>query len=280
MTRGKDLLTSGKTDRHKTFLFGCPSPKSSNERQIQPKEEEGGGQSEKILISVLALMLVIGLVGTGTAAYFSGSGSSNSNTFTAGTLSLQMSNDGTNYSGSVSLTWKSPTNWQPGENFTATVYVKNTGTCDATYLGIDWCNLQGSSALASMIDVTTFKEWVPGVGWIDDLGAAQHYQTLVGDGNSPLTLLELMQSYIVGVEPLMAGGVIDEFGNRVNHLTDAVTGNGYDTVPAGTPAIPAGGTYALQMGFTFDTSAGNNLQGAWCTFDVKFTGVQDLSQLP
>ena len=66
----------------------------------------------------------------------------------------------------------------------------------------------------------------------------------------------------------------------VNHLTDWLTGNGYDTVPAGTPAISVGGTYELKLTFKFSESAGNAYQGATVHMDITFMGIQDISQAP
>lgn len=89
-----------------------------------------------------------------------------------------------------------------------------------------------------------------------------------------------MQSYIASTEPLSSGGVVDEFGNRVNHVTDWITGYGYDIVPVGTPAIKVGGTYELLLTFKFLESAGNAYQNATAKIDISFMGIQDISQAP
>lgn len=242
----------------------------------------------KVLASLLVIAVVAGLVGAGTFAYFSDTEESIDNTFTAGTLKLEMKDNDQGWWDGIPVTasWQSPSNWAPGESFTAEVQLKNVGSIDATYLGIDWHHLQGYKAFANVIEVTTMKEYVPTVGWIDDLADPQHYAQLVGNGDNVLTLRELMESYSPAYTPPEpqntnpGGWYKDEFDKWVVHLTDAVTGNGYDTVPAGTPAIPPGGTYTLQMGFTFMTSAGNEYQAKTCSFDVSFMAVQDLSQLP
>jgi len=240
----------------------------------------------KVLASLLVIAVVVALVGAGSWAWFSDTEESVGNTFTAGTLNLQIAdNDEGWFDGTpVHASWQSPSGWAPGQTFSAIVRVKNAGTIDATYLGLDWHNLQGYMAFANVIEVTTLKEYVPGVGWIDDLACpGQCYASLVGNGDLVLTLRELMESYIVGSEPQASnpgGWFQDEFGMWVAHLTDGVTGNGYDTVPVGMPAIPAGGTYQMEMGFTFMTSADNTYQGKSCSFDVSFMAAQDLSQLP
>ena len=223
----------------------------------------------KILASVFIIGVLGFAMGWGTFSYFSSTKESTDNTFTTGILSMS----------SVTRSFSCPSVWAPGDSFTATWDLTNTGNIDIKYLSIDFHNYRhGSADLADVIEVTEFKEWIPGYGWIDDLGTSQLYQTLVGDGVSPLTLKELMQSYIVDTEPLNSGGVIDEFGNRVNHLTDCITGSGYDTTPG--PAIVVGGTYELKLTFKFMTTADNSYQGAWATIDIAFMGMQDISQAP
>jgi len=250
---------------------------------------------KRILVSVIAITLVLGLIGSGTFAYFSDTVVSDENVFAAGTLKMDISNDNANWADTtVTASWHSPAGWAPGMVFTDTVYIKNTGTIDARYLGIDW--KKGSNwpdyaeALADHIQVVAMKEYVGGQ-WNDDLGSAQHYQTLVGNGDNVLTLKELMQSYIVGwgegTPP--TGGTcglsttgkqmkLDEFGNCVVKTTDAVTGDAYDITPAGTPAIAANGLYALQMAFKLAEDTPNEYQGKSLTMDISFTGAQDLSQ--
>jgi predicted ribosomally synthesized peptide with SipW-like signal peptide len=51
---------------------------------------------KKILASLMVIALVAGLVGAGMSAYFSDTETSTGNTFTAGTLDLQLTRDGTN----------------------------------------------------------------------------------------------------------------------------------------------------------------------------------------
>jgi len=230
---------------------------------------------------ILASMFVIGMLalamGYGTYSYFSSTKTSTDNVFTAGTLTL----------GEFTRTFTCPSGWAPGQSFVAEWDIMNTGTLDAMYIGIDIHNWRwtGSADLEDAIVITRFEEYIPSYGWVDDLGnkfgtGEQHYDHLVGDGVAPLTLRELMQSYIHGVEPLTSGGVVDEYDNRVNHLTDCVSGNGYDQVPVGRAALPAGTTYMLVLEFKFLETAGNEYQGATGKFDLKLTAAQDLSVLP
>lgn len=249
--------------------------------------------NKKMLASLMTIALTVAVVaGGGLYAYFSDTVESQDNVFTAGTLDLQIYGSGWT-DGPVGATWVSPSNWAPGEAFTATVRIKNVGNIDAVYLASDLYNYRNTdpqtdgSSLADVIEVISFEEFIPGHGWIDDLGAEQHYQTLVGDGSSPLTLTELMQSYHSGEPHDSQSGCEsttgksceqDEFGKWVTCVWDAVTGSGYDVTPG--PAITAGGEYKMRIGFKFMESAGNEYQGDGCKFDIRFMAIQDLSQLP
>jgi predicted ribosomally synthesized peptide with SipW-like signal peptide len=230
---------------------------------------------------ILASMMVVGLLGLalgwGTFSYFSSTQTSTNNTFTAGTLTL----------GSFTRTFACPSCWAPGQSFVAEWDITNTGQLDAMFIGVDIHNWRwtGSADLENVIVITRFEEYIPSYGWVDNLGnkfgtGEQHYNLLVKDGAAPFTLKELMQSYIKDVEPLGSGGVVDEYLNRVSHLTDWVSGNGYDQVPAGYAALPAGTTYKLVLEFKFLETAGNEYQGATGKFDLQVTAAQDLSSLP
>jgi predicted ribosomally synthesized peptide with SipW-like signal peptide len=228
--------------------------------------------NKKILASIFVIGMLALAMGYGTYSYFSSTQTSTNNTFTAGILSM----------GTVTRSFSCPSTWAPGDSFTATWDIANTGTIDIKYLAVDIHNYDGTADLASVIEVTEFKEWIPGYGWIDNLADPQHYQQLVGDGVSPLTLKELMQSYVpsFGEPGWTAGYVKDEFGGWVKHTSDWITGYGYDIVPVGTPAIKVGGTYELLLTFKFLESAGDSYQGATAHMDITFMGIQDLSQAP
>jgi len=223
---------------------------------------------------IFASIFVIGMLalamGYGTYSYFSSTKTSYDNTFTAGILSMS----------EVTRSFSCPSTWAPGDSFTATWDLTNTGTIDIKYLAVDIHNYWGTADLADVIEVTEFKEYIPGYGWIDNLGTAQNYQGSVGNLASPLTLKELMQSYFAPEPANTAGYVQDEFGGWVRHTSDWITGYGYDTVPAGTPAMKVGGMYELLLTFKFMTSAGNAYQGATAHMDITFMGIQDISQAP
>ena len=233
-----------------------------------------------ILASVFAMLLVAGAVGAGTTAWFSTTETANVGQIKAGTFKFS----------SITMTASIPSNWVPGEEFTVQFTITNAGTTTIPYIATDW--IRGAISgpdLSNVIEVVSYEEHVTGVGWFENIGGAQAYETQVVDYSAPLTLKELICSYWDHgggkAEPMSSdpgGWVQDQFGNWVSTTTDALTGMGYD---AGTqpnqPALPVGGTYSVKLKLKFMTSAGNAYQGATLSFSVKFTGVQDPpSQLP
>jgi hypothetical protein len=165
----------------------------------------------------------------------------------------------------------------------------NTGNIDINYLATTFTiSPDGSMGLdyASNIEVTGWEEFIPGVGWQDNFGTAQHIYDLVGNMAAPLTLLETVQSYTPDENTHHLGTnnylspfiVLDQFGNYVKSDSDYVTGGGHDQLPG--PAIIVGGTYKSRITFHFMASAGNNLQGQILTLSTSFFGFQDYSQRP
>jgi len=223
-----------------------------------------------ILASVFVMALVAAGVGAGTMAWFS-TAEKTTGTFTmnAATMSMDMI-----YAGPYTFS-----NLVPGQTFgPIEIQIKNTGTMNIKYLAGNLI-LDSNQAFADKIEVTSIAEYIPGspAGWYESIGGTQQYEKLVKDYNAPLTLLELAKSYY-GDEPAYVGGKTDQFGGTVKSLSDWVTGYGYDIIP--TDAIPVGGTYYMRLSFKFSESAGNDLQGATCTFRISFLGIQDLSQVP
>ena len=215
-----------------------------------------------ILASILAITLVAVAAGAGTMANFSDTETSTENTFTAGTLNMQIKDSDEEWrDGSVTASWQSPDGWAPGETFTTGVIsLKNTGNIDINYLFTTFYNYAyDDSDLASVIEVVAYKEFIPGFGWIDSMQPTQDLWAGVGDNIRPLTLRELIDASWVGDTTWV----------------DYCTGDGYDTVPLGTPAIKVGGTYQLKLTLKFMETAGNEYQGDTCSFDIEFEGVQD-----
>jgi predicted ribosomally synthesized peptide with SipW-like signal peptide len=215
---------------------------------------------KKILIISMACILCLGLIG-GAFAYFSDVETSAANTFTAGTLAIQIAddNEGWNNGVPVSTSWHSPDGWLPGQTITTgAIRLLNTGSADIPYLFTTYHNYSYTSAdLASVIEVVADWEFIPGVGWQNNIGGTQALETLVGDNVAPLTLKELIEASWVGDTTEV----------------DYTTGMEYDITPG--PAIVVGGTYQSYLVLKFMETAGNTYQGASCSFDIDFEGVQN-----
>jgi spore coat-associated protein N len=99
-----------------------------NKAEVTEKEEME--TMKNMLMSVLALGVTIGLIGAGTYAYFSDVETAN-NLFSAGTLDLQLSEDGITYYNDPVDPLIVCVNMAPGdETDPATLYFKNVGTMD------------------------------------------------------------------------------------------------------------------------------------------------------
>ena len=225
--------------------------------------------NKKILASILVIGILALAMGYGTYSWFSDTETSSEIVLTAGTMNITIMS-----TGPVST----PAGWAPGDNFTVTIQINNVGSIPVKYLGGNLILTSGDGNFANVIEVTSIAEYVSGCGWLESIGGTQHYETLVQDYNAPLTLMELAKSYY-GAEP-GTGVKQDQFGGWVNHLSDWVTGWGYDQVPVGTPAIPVGGTYYMKLTLKFSETADNHWQGATLGFKIEFTAAQDLSVIP
>jgi predicted ribosomally synthesized peptide with SipW-like signal peptide len=219
---------------------------------------------KKLLFVLMACILSIGLIG-GAFAYFTDVETSTGNTFTAGTLDMQIADvDEGFFDSPVHGSWNSPVGWAPGETYTTGIIrLQNVGSIDIPFLFTTYYNYSftGTHDLGTVIEVVEDWEFIPGPvgGWINNIGGLQKLEEAVGDYHAPLTLRELVDASWTGDTTWI----------------DYTTGNGYDTIPAGTPAICVGGTYQSYLVLKFQETAGNEYQGASCSFDIDFEGVQD-----
>jgi spore coat-associated protein N len=126
---------------------------------------------KKIIGLSIAAIIVIALAGVGTFAFFSDTETSADNTFSAGTLDLKVSKDGTNYADGVTATWAG-TNLAPGGAvISGHVDLKNDGTVAADHAEVKFTN--------SVNNVVTPTE----IGTDDtDISAHVNVQTLSYDG--------------------------------------------------------------------------------------------------
>ncbi len=204
-----------------------------------------------ILLSLMVIGAVAVLIGNGTVAYFTDFATSDGSAFTAGTLNLDISNNGGTWDTSaVTGSWQSPNNWAPGQVFTQSVYLRNTGSLDVKYLAVDWHGLSGYAGLADKIEVVTWKEY-SGATTLDVLAAPQSFSSRVGNGDAVLTLRELIESYKVGLEPYgnspcTTPKSADEFGKCVDNTSDYDDGMGAQFLPGPARRRPASPRDGLQ----------------------------------
>ena len=219
---------------------------------------------KKILISLLAIALVIGLVGAGVTAFFSDTGTSTANTFTTGTLVVDVAdaNDAYNGDKTVTATWQSPAGWAPGESFTSTLYLKNTGSVGAHAVYEDWTKLADSSGLSNWIQVTEISDSIP---W----GSGGAYGTNYVVNFIPTCDLNLDGK--LSLAELASWGDRKTVSGSPRPWDIRVTAT--DDPAAGT-ALPAGGELGLR--FTFKLMEGTTMQGATCTIDLNVMASQVL----
>jgi len=241
-----------------------------------------------ILASMAVIALASVLVGAGTMAWFS-TGVKTTGKFTMNAATMKMELTAGPYTFDKLI---------PGQKLPdITISITNTGDMDILYLCgsmvlADGASLTSSSIawkFADKIEVLEWWEYIPGSGWTNNVGGAQEYETLVGDGKTPLTLLEVAQSYALGrtfegvnyPEPWPKDNVPgknDQFGASKLYASDWISGGGYDQTPG--PAIIKDGVYQMVFRLQFSTDAGDDLQGTSLSFKITFQGLQDLSQRP
>ena len=205
--------------------------------------------SKKVLASIVIIGLLAFAMGWGTYSYFSDTEESTGNTFTAGTMDLKLSNDGTTWTDGVTATWTSPSNWAPGETVTARLHIKNEGSIGAYWLYIGISAL--TDGLSDQVHITEFviEEYWGGYNHIDWMATMGPW-----GAEEPLTLAEFGQY----------AGTSTPYGFMA--CGDDWTGT-YD--PTAPKILPAGATITLRMTFLFNPDAGNDYQGASCSFDLK-----------
>ncbi|MHB0915686.1 MAG: hypothetical protein ACYC4M_08405 [Thermoleophilia bacterium] len=186
------------------------------------------------------------------AGFFGYSEMTMAHQFTKGKVDIQLSNDGITYSDGVTRTWVSPTNWAPGDELTAQLYISDTGKKAVESLLADWTNpAYGDPNLLDVVEVTSWRETADGLS----VNRAPLYAVLYDDdGDGRLSLWELVNAGTIslglpagyisspGPDPVMSGGI-----------------------------FPADGVYVVEMSFRFMEEAGNEYQGAAASFVLQIT---------
>jgi len=196
---------------------------------------------KKILVSVFIIGLVAFGLGYGTYSYFSDTAQSTDNILTAATYDIKLW--GSSWEDTVSGTW-SISNWAPGQNHSATLYIKNAGTIKVVTMSIKPNVLTNSDPTWRMSDkiiILNFTVAKPGKvmshmeSWMEGI---------FGNGDGKFTLQEFYQSpywFYTGPED---------------------------------GAIDPGAEGWVQFVFNFDKDADNSYQGDSCTFTLTINAYQ------
>jgi predicted ribosomally synthesized peptide with SipW-like signal peptide len=217
---------------------------------------------KKILIGVMSLVVVLGLVGGGAFAVFSDTETSTGNTFTAGTLDLVLSNDGTNFYNGETGTWSSPANWAPGDEVKKPIYlqlVDSSVPAEAIYAC--WNNLINPDGMAQYIQVT----WLSDSTDIGTNNIGPFVTAYDANSDGTLSLYELVN----GLSFYNSLNTPDP--NQARFYADEGETYAHDILPypyAGGPA------FEIMLGYKFMDSAPDSLQGKTCSFSLTFTAVQ------
>jgi len=217
---------------------------------------------KKILGLTIGALLIISMAGTGTWAYFSDTETSSGNTFTAGTLDLKVSNDGNTYADGVTSTWGG-TNCKPGDSWSGTVTLKNSGSVTANHVEIKFAN--------TVTEVATPAEILGTDPEVTNMSDNMTVSALTYSGTNLLA---------------KTGGIFDNLDVRAadtaGNADGTITLNELNNVKLGTLAPLAGlaqnGTSAFAMTAEISTSVGNGIQGDSVATVVTFGLFQDASQ--
>ena len=201
----------------------------------------------KIVGLSVAIVALIALIAGTTLAYFSDTETSGANTFSAGTLDLKISNDGTTFSDGVTGTWGA-TNMGPGDPaITGSVYVKNAGSMAANHVEISFANVVNNVVTPAEIGV-------------DDTDISKHlYVTAMTYGGA-----DILASSVTAFDADHNGklSLYELNGQKIDNL-----------------AAPApGANKQFTMSVQLDATTGNGNQGDSVTTTVTFTLNQVASQ--
>ena len=243
----------------------------------------------KLILLNLVLIGVVGALfaGASTFAYFSDDGNSTANTFTAGTLDVQLSNDGVaGWADDVAGTWVTPPTWAPGDSIEDTLTFRNVGTV-AAHSGLIDFQSAGCSGLNMFqkIQVTSYQEsFDGGTTWVENIsglvsvfdtgaldGKLSLWELINGDATTPGTQSPSPYDLAIYTPQTAGGGDGGAWGNGGSSAGEN------DHLPYGNPDIlPAnqGQLYMMKLSFKFMEDAGNGYQGDSCTMNINTKFVQ------
>lgn len=207
-----------------------------------------------ILASVIAITLVAMAVGAGTLAYFSDTESTGDYTFTAGELSILVTDS----------QFATPDDWAPGDTADFTIKIKNTGKIAIKQMLMGDMDVSGDLGLLDMIVITQCEEQVykTGTGWTGMITSFN--PDLWINGADGLTLAEYFVSY-----PDSTPGHHDGWDSLMSNY-----GAVGDLMP--------GETLEIKYYLKFDEDAGDEYQLNSCSFklNVYATHHDDPTALP
>ena len=215
--------------------------------------------------SLLTLGAAGSATGAGTYALFSDTETSSGNSVQAGTIDLVLSEDGTSYSDGVSdsLSAVGSANLasiKPGDEYSLTIYAKNTGSLDADHAEVDFRYEETEASNGSDEGDTApnsadgFAEQITVTSLV--------YQP---NGNQSFSLTDEL---------------VDENGNGRIDLADLAHASNDDVLDdLAAPDSNGGSVETLSVGFKFaDDRANNDVQGDKLSMTVEMALFQDASQ--
>jgi len=213
---------------------------------------------KKFLLSGLAILLAMGLMG-GAFAYFQDTEESTGNTLTAGTLDLQVKDDGLTdpdpWGDGVDLTWVMADMIPGVSTVTNTVDLRNVGSLAGNHVEISFSH---SIDEAGLLESDTDPNSNP-----EDLAKWIRITSMVYDGVDILSILTNANDT----------SWIDLEDVTLSPNTDV--GGPLDNLP---PPGSVGGTATFTMSLKFRAEATNDIQGDILTTTVTFTLNQYSSQ--
>jgi predicted ribosomally synthesized peptide with SipW-like signal peptide len=214
-----------------------------------------------ILASILAITLVAAGVGAGTMAWFSGV-KEGSGSFTTGTLTL----DTVSYS-----SWTVP-NLSPGDEWTTSIQLRNTGSLDAMYVYMAFYITADPSYLSDKIVLEQIHEWCSIKGWAT---------TVVYSSTDP----SVADAWLEFWDPTKAhnDGSISLWDLATVAMTGPPGGSTTTSMKLHTGTPPTSGAYLpsgqdcyIDLKFKLLENTNNAYQGKTCSFTIKFIATNAL----
>ena len=208
----------------------------------------------KLIFSALAVILALGLMG-GTFAYFQETQTSTSNTFTAGTLLMEISDDGTwdpdGWGTIVDRTWEM-TNMVPGiSEVTNHASIQEIGTLDGDHVEIVF----SATIVPGTLLPQDMAEWL-------EVTAMTYGSTSLFNDVKATTGWDVNSNGFLDLDDLMRSGPVIASGGPLDDLT----------------APHTVGFISLSMTIRFNEGATDDVQGATLTMVVSFILNQHSSQ--